>query len=324
MNNDSKYIFVTGINGIIGAHISKRLLDIGYKVIGIGRSKECSLIHPSLVYLQADMNDSDKIESILKNYKIYAVIHLAAIVHKKSNDLTYTSYERINYLASKSLFKICSENSVKKILFASTIEVYGNQDADIIDESRECNPGSYYGQTKLAAEKSLLSLAEDGDFNYAIMRFAPVYSKEFTLNIDRRIYLFKNSVAYYFQEGAYSFNFCSVENITDFITAYLSKERLESGIFNISDSGNVSVKRVIELEKTYGALKIAVKLPYNICKVLIGIFERFCRRVLRKETGISIYNFNKLFKSTVYANKKAKGIVEQFKWNIENTRYKRH
>lgn len=324
MINSGKYIFITGVNGIIGSHVAKRLLDEGYKVIGLGRLPKCSFVHNNLTYFQADISDSTMLQTILKSNKTYAVIHLAAIVHKKSNDLSYESYSKTNYHASKSLFELCGENHVEKVLFASTVEVYGEQNLTTVDETALCNPKSYYGQTKLAAEKSLLALAESTGFDYAVMRFSPVYSKNFTLNIDRRVYLLKKSIAYYFKDGNYSFNFCSVENISDFIVAYLDAENSESGIFNISDSNNIDVKKIIELEKSCNSLKIALKLPYGICKVLIILFEQLYRLILKKETGMSSYNFNKLFRSTVFSNKKAEKVVRRFKWDIENTLYKRY
>ena len=317
-----KYIAVTGVNGFIGYYTIQKLLDEGYNVIGISIEDKCRIHHERLIYVKADIRDFDAINALFSQYNIYGLIHLAAIVHKKSNDLSYENYYNVNYLSSKNIFELCVKSQVKKLLFASTIEVYGDKKEDLILENFDCEPQSVYGKTKLLAEKALTDLVKSDEMNYAIMRFAPVYAKEFKLNINKRIYLIPDKIAYYFKSGEYSFNFCSINNILDFISSFLSATNVESGIYNISDSNIFNVKEIIKLEKKSNNRILTVRLPYYICLAMILMIERIYFSFKKKESGISVCNFNKLFKSSRYSNMKAKRVVKEFKWDMVNTLYK--
>jgi nucleoside-diphosphate-sugar epimerase len=315
------YILITGINGFIGKYVANELLRKKYDVIGISLEDKCLVGNKDLIYEKVDITNFEEMKKIFKSYHIDRVIHLAAIVHQNPGIQTRKLYYDVNYLASKNIFEQCVENNVRKILFASTVEVYGQQEQKVISEDFECNPSSVYGETKLLAEEALKSVAGD-KINYAILRFAPVYAKDFKLNIDKRIYRIPGRLAYYFKGGDYSFNFCSVNNIVSFILTILRESNFESGIYNLSDSKNYDVKQIISLEKKYCDLKWIVKLPYYACLLFISMYEKIHYRLFKKTSFLSVHNFEKLFKGVVYSNMKVRNIVGDFEWNIVNTLYK--
>lgn len=313
------YILITGVNGFIGSSVAKALLNNDYSVLGVSIEETSKIQHPNFVYQQVDIKNKPDLEKLFSTYNIYSVVHLAAIVHKNSNDLSYDSYYNTNYLASKTIFDLSNQHKIQKLLFASTIEIYGNRQEQIINENLIPLPTSIYAKTKFLAEQELLDT--NNVFNYAIMRFAPVYDKNFRLNLNKRIYLIPYKLAYYFKKGDYSFNFCSLNNIIDFILDYLKLTKNISGIFNISDQKNFQVKEIITLEKKQKNNNILIiKLPYSLVFFIILLYEKLAKLFSKKDKTISVYNFNKLFKSTVYDNKKAMQI-SLFKWDIKNTLY---
>lgn len=316
-----KYILITGINGFIGQHIARRLLKEEYNILGVSLEDNCAINNENLIYKKIDITNYKRINQVFKNYHIEGVIHLAAIVHQNPKARLKEIYYNVNYRASKNIFRHCVENNVKKLLFTSTIEVYKEQEEKIIHENFECNPHSVYGRTKLLAEKSLISIANN-KLNYAIVRLAPVYAENFKLNINKRIYIVPKKLAYYFKKGDYLFNFCSINNVTDFISETLKNPDFKSGIYNLSDSKNYNVRQIISLEKKQCNLKWVIRLPYYICLALIFLYEKIYCKLLKKESIISIYNFKKLFRGTIYSNIKARKIVKNFKWDIANTLYK--
>ncbi len=320
VDKKNKYILITGINGFIGQHVARILLETGYNIIGISLEDDCLINNKNLIYKKIDILNYNEINNIFKKYYIESVIHLAAMVHQTTKNKLSKIYYNINYRASENIFRQCVENNVKKILFASTIEVYKEKEKIVVNENFECNPSSIYGKSKLLAEESLISIADE-KLNYAIIRLAPVYAKDFKLNINKRIYIIPEKLAYYFKKGDYFFNFCSINNITDFILKILEKPNFENGIYNISDSKNYNVKEIISLEKKYKNLKWAIKLPYFICIIIIFLYEKIFNKLLKKESMISVYNFRKLFRNTIYSNIKANKLVGNFKWDVINTLY---
>ncbi|OJU08509.1 MAG: hypothetical protein BGN88_07635 [Clostridiales bacterium 43-6] len=310
-------VLVTGVNGFVAKNILKSLIT-QYEIIGVS-VEDVNMTGFDITYIQADIADFDNISRIFEEYKPDFVIHLAAIVHKKSMLADYDAFYKINYLASENIFKNCVSNHVKKILFSSTVEVYDLPENAEIFENSTINPPSDYGKTKIMAEKSLIETAQDSGLNYAVMRFAPVYSKEFMLNIDRRIYLKKNKILYYFGKGDYFFNMCSVNNIVDFISAFIEKDHV-SGIYNISDSETFTVKQIVLLEKEK-TNSIVIKMPYYLTVLAISIVEFVITKLLRKKSVITRYNIDKIFKCNIFNNHRALTVVNELKWNIKNTIY---
>ena len=314
-------ILITGINGFIGSYLARRLLEERYNIIGVSREDKCRLSE-KIKYIKADITDFTAINSIFDTYTIDCVIHLAAIVHKKSNDLSYEAYYDVNYLASKNIFERCLEKNVKKVIFSSTIEVYGNNKESIVTENAKCMPKTIYGKTKLLAEDTAKLLLGRSSTDFAIMRFAPVYAKDFLLNIYNRIYLIHRKIAYYFKDGSYTFNFCSINNILEFVSNFLNNDSVPSGTYNISDGKNYSAMQLIKLEKEFNSLRIICRLPYHICLIAINIFEKVHLLLKKRDCTISVNNFSKLFRSTIYSNKNAEQLVTDLNWDIENTLYK--
>lgn len=313
-----KLVMITGVNGFIGSHLVNQLIGEGYQILGVS-IEERSLLDKEIIYEQADIADMELITRIFEKYEPEYVIHLAAIVHKQSMLAKYEDFYRINYLASKNIFENCIKYHTKKLLFASTVEVYDMVDQAKLTEESTLNPQSDYGKTKLMAEQELERLAEGTELEYAMMRFAPVYGKGFTLNLDRRIYLKKDKVMYYFGKGDYFYNMCSIHNICDFVSKYIAYAGSIKGAFNISDTENMTIKELVQLEKKV-TKALTVKMPYYLTELAINIVDKGFG-LIGKKSIISPYNFKKIFKCIIFGNKKMLKVTGKLKWHTENTLY---
>ena len=310
---------ITGVNGFIGSNICRELKAKGYEIIGVALDQTC-LVKENIVYEQADISDFDRINQLFNKHKPMCVIHLAAIVHKKSMLAAYDDFYRVNYLSSKNIFENCAKNGVKKVFFASTVEVYDMEVSQKITEESTTKPTTDYGKTKLMAEKALIKLAKSSKFDYAIMRFAPVYGQEFTLNLDRRMYLVKHKVIYYFRRGEYFYNMCSIHNIVDFVKETININTTVKGIYNISDTNIFNMKQIIGFEMRKNKV-LCIKMPYSLTKFVIKLIEKGLR-CINKKSILSNYNFEKIFRCNVFKNAKANQVVGNFKWDIQSTLYK--
>ncbi len=315
-------VLITGINGFIGQNLAKALILDGYEVIGVSREASCTIrnVHH---YEQVDITHHSTINMLFKDYKPDYVIHLAAIVHKQSMLATYNDFYEVNYLASKNIFEQCKINNVKKLFFASTVEVYGENNQEgrqVVTEETATYPKTDYARTKKLAEEALISLAKDTSMQYVIMRFAPVYGKDFTLNIDRRIYIRKAKIAYYFGKGDYFFNMCSIKNIAYFVCQELKYIEEEQEIYNLSDTINLKVKQIIALERDKQFI-LKLCMPYFMIALAIKIIERSLKLVGKKSI-LCTYNFEKIFRCTIFDNKKAVSKVGILEANMETTLYR--
>lgn len=306
-----KRILITGANGFIGQNLINKLKKDN-EIFGLDRSITKQLDEKHSIV--ADIGDFNKIDNIFSDNKFDILIHLAAIVHKNNADTSEENYDYINYECAVHLFDLCKEKNIK-VIFASTIEVYGDVGCKVVNESTKCNPMSFYAKAKFKAEQYL----QNNYNNYLILRFAAVYGEQFTLNIDKRIFLKKDKLSYYFKDGKYTFDFCSIKNICDFINYAISSEKC-SGIYILSDSNSMSALDIIKIFKKHDSSIKVLKLPYKLASCVINILDMKNKFSKNKDSFFSKRNFDKLFQSVEFDNQKANSIV-QLKWSIENTLY---
>ena len=308
-----KKVLITGSNGFVGQNLISSLSN-KFDLYGLDRHQTRNL--PKSNYYIGDLGDLNLLKKVFEEIKPDVLIHLAAIVHKNNADTSEKNYNFLNFECSNQLFDLC-EKYRTHVIFSSTIEVYGETEERIINENSKCNPNSYYAKSKLKAEEYLKSL----NLKYSILRFTPLYGKNFTLNIDKRVFLKKNKIAYYFKDGQYSFDFCSINNVCDFIVNLIDKYE-KNDIYVLSDSNTMTVKEIIQMHKKNGNCKIIVKMPYYFCEYTILIIEKILTFMTKKDVFLSKRNFKKLFASKKYEDTKLKNV--KFKWNIENTIYGEH
>jgi UDP-glucose 4-epimerase len=106
-----------------------------------------------------------------KNYD--AIIHLAALVHKKENIYTLSEYEKVNVDLTIEIAKKALKDGVKKFIFLSTMAVFGK--TKVIKRNSPLNPSTKYGITKLKAEELLISLFKNSDSSLTILRPPMIY-----------------------------------------------------------------------------------------------------------------------------------------------------
>ena len=299
-------VLVTGANGFIGGHVTRALVVGGHGVLGVALESEPAWTHPSLAYRQLDITDDVATKRLLQEDPVDAVFHLAALVHVRDPNLTFVDYARVNYRASESLFSAALGVGVKRLVFASTVEVYGpTANGAVVNEEAPCRPDSDYARTKLLAEQSLCNLCSPQGVAYAILRFAPVYAPGFRLNLDKRLYLAAPNLSYRIGAGNYSLSLCSLRNIEHWVLRWLSQPAAVSGIFNLADARSYGVQELLRLERAHSRAKVTVALPTVPCLATLALREMVLTARGRSAGMYSTANFRKLARSVCWDSRKA-------------------
>ena len=181
-------ILITGCAGFIGFHLALKLLIQKKKVIGIdnidnyylrsNKYQRLNIIkkYKNFKFLKADLNNYDKVNSLIKNYKIDLVIHLAAqpgvriSIKNPHNTLKQNLIPFINMLELSRLKK------VKKFIYASSSSIYGDSKIYPFNEKDFQNiPLSVYGATKFSNEIIAESYSRNFNLKCIGLRFFTVY-----------------------------------------------------------------------------------------------------------------------------------------------------
>jgi len=321
-----KRIVITGVNGIIGSELRRRLIDKGYYVIGVDRTepkeKEGNDENGHFEYVKLDITDKDKVGQFFSDLSFDYIIHCAALVHKNSPDLSFDNFMKINFEGTKNIFDSVVENKsnsgFERAIFFSTIEVYGGEGRDgVVSEGDECEPITFYGKSKLAAEKYLLELNKEYKLPIIILRLTPVYSKDFLRNVRIRVSVGGDKFFYRVGDGEQRISLCSRNNVIDVVEACIEGGVPFGEVFNIADDKVYSFNDLSDyFRELDGGNRIKVKIPG--CLVYLGMKFLGLISPGRKERLLSIYY--KLTKNNIYSIEKAKKLFKYNpKWNFENT-----
>ena len=191
-----------------------------------------------------------------------ALIFLVGLAHKKGSRKDLEKHRLINLETLKDLIINLEKKKKlpKKIIFASTISVYGEKlNENTYNEDFVLNPKSPYAISKMEAETFLIK-------NYSskswILRLAPVYSADFNLNIYRRTKLF--GFFYKIGDGGSKLSLCNLGNIKSVIKEIL-EDKVPKGVYNISDKKQYSYNDLLN----YVGAKNFIKVPKIILKILL-------------------------------------------------------
>lgn len=298
-------ILITGVYGIVGSYLCNQL-KLNNEVIGIGRKDEYDGCHK---YYSCDITDKEQLENIImENKDLDIIIHCAALAHNKGNDLSKHKFMKVNYEATKYLVDLSNKHlNLKNFIFISTISVYGEKvDKNEYSELDECNPKSPYAVAKKMSEEYII---DNYKKNYSVLRLAPVYSKKFTLNIERRSKI--KGIAYKVGNGKQRLSLCNIKNIyiaINYIVNNAKNEKRE--IYNISDK---DIYEFNDLLKFIGMEKKKVIIPKLLFEILYLVNSKFIKKQFIHENSI------KLITDNIYTSKKINNKVE-LKYNIKDVK----
>lgn len=272
MQNCNRTILVTGAAGKIGSFTVRKLLDSGYRVIGVD-VKDSSETDNNYKHFTLDISDRTALKKVIEQELVDRVIHLAALAHSRDGrTYSWNDYYQLNVECSKSVFD--AANNIP-VLFISTVDVYGFTDG-VVTTQTEVHPVSHYAKSKVMAENECKKLAK-----YTIFRFSPVYTSNEKLDIQKRYYLKYPSIAYQIGNGMEY----EILNIDVAISAMRDwcEEEIRNDIRIIKDPQPTNTADLIKSEKVEGRAKFVLKLPYWV--VNCGYI------VLKKLTGENKYTY---------------------------------
>jgi|SRR3989344_2658638 len=147
-----KYL-VTGGAGFVGSHLVDRLIEHNHQVVvvdNLSTGKKENL-NPRADFYQLDICDFEKIRPLFEG--IDFVFHLAAIPRVPTSVKDPIATSRVNILGTINVFKAAAEAKVKRVVFASSSSVYGNQKNSPFQEDMILNPLSPYALQKSVGEQ---------------------------------------------------------------------------------------------------------------------------------------------------------------------------
>ena len=173
-------ILITGVAGLIGSRFADWLIENKpeFEIIGIddlsGGYKEN--INPKVIFYQFNLvKDSYKLLKIFEDHKPDYVYHFAAYAAEGlSPFIRQYNYDN-NLRATAGIINECIKYNVKRLIFTSTLAVYGHGSGGIFDEVQVPKPIDPYGVAKYGCEMDIQIAGEQHGLDWCIIRPHNVY-----------------------------------------------------------------------------------------------------------------------------------------------------
>jgi len=248
-------VLVTGGAGFIGSHLADKLIEKGYQVIIIDNlsAGKKENINPKAKFYKLNICNFKKIEPLFKD--IDFVFHLAAMPRVPFSVKEPVKTSENNILGTINVFKASHDHNVKRIVFASSSSVYGNQKKLPLKETAETKPLSPYALQKSVGEQFAKLFNELYKIQIVCLRFFNVYGpridfdSEYSLVLGRFLKQKRNREPLtIFGTGEQTRSFSFVDDVVEAnIKAMKSKKIKGFEIINIGSKQSYSINYLAEI-----------------------------------------------------------------------------
>ena len=168
-------ILITGSSGTVGTRLFEKLLEKGYKVVGFDKRKNEWSLSLDKLTIRGNLLDQRDIKKIPKNFDI--IVHLAANA-RVYDSVVDPTLALENMLTTYNTLEFARENKIKKFIFSSSREIYGNREQQKKFEEKEADfhiCEGPYAASKVSGEALTYAYRNCYGIDYIIFRLSNVY-----------------------------------------------------------------------------------------------------------------------------------------------------
>ena len=284
-------VLVTGGAGFIGSHLADALIAHGDQVVALdnfstGSTANIKHITKNFEIIDGDIRNTDLINDTIKDVDL--VFHMAAALGV--NTILESPLESISTnIAGSEVVLNAAANHKKRILIASTSEIYGKNPKQPLSEIDDRVVGSpqkirwSYSDAKAIEEAMAFSLNQEKGLKVTTARLfntvGPRQSAHYGMVVPRFVRsALKNEPISIYGDGTQSRVFCHVHDAIEALLALVGTDKTINEVYNIGGTGEISIKdladAVIEETKSQSSIEF---IPYE--KAYAPGFEDMKRRV---------------------------------------------
>lgn len=270
-------ILVTGAAGFIGSHVCEHFIKLGHSVIGLDnfdsfypiefKAQNLEDLNKStrFQFYEADIRDKKGLDDIFRDANIEVVIHLAAKAGVRPSIESIEEYYDVNVNGTVNLLESMRKNGVKKMLFASSSSIYGNNGKVPFSETDPVdNPISPYASTKKSGELLCHVYHHLYNFDITCLRFFTVFGPrqrpDLAIHKFTRLIEEEKPIPFY-GDGSTSRDYTYIADIVDGINCAINHLKGYQ-IFNLGESTVITLNQLVRtIENTLNKKAILNKQP---------------------------------------------------------------
>ena len=284
-------VLVTGGAGFIGSHLADTLIARGDQVVALdnfstGSTANIKHITKNFEIIDGDIRNVELINDTIKDVDL--VFHMAAALGVKT--ILESPLESISTnIAGSEVVLIAAANHKKRILIASTSEIYGKNPKQPLSETDDRVVGSpqkirwSYSDAKAIEEAMAFSLNQEKGLKVTTVRLfntvGPRQSAHYGMVVPRFVRsALNNEPISIYGDGTQSRVFCHVGDAIEALLALVGTDKTINEVYNVGGTGEITIKEladnVIKETKSQSSIEY---IPYE--KAYAPGFEDMHRRV---------------------------------------------
>ena len=168
-------ILITGGAGFVGSHLCEKYTKEGHTVLCLDNFMSGNLInvrhlldYRNFKLIKGDIRDFDLLEKIMSDVDV--VFHLAAQIHVDRSYIEPRLTYEVNVMGTQNVLEVARIYDAKKVIHASTSEVYGSALYAPIDENHPLNAPHPYGSSKIAGDRMCYAYIQTYGMDISIVR----------------------------------------------------------------------------------------------------------------------------------------------------------
>ena len=291
-----KIITVIGGSGFVGTNLCRQLSlkQQDFEIIDLRMShqfpEKCKI---------ADVRDLESLRAAITGD---LVVNLAAVHRDDVRDKS--EYQRTNVDGAENVAQICAEKGIKKIVFTSTVAVYGFASPGT-DETGEVNPFNEYGRTKFEAEEKLRTWQHESDNSLLIVRPTVIFGEGNRGNVYNLLNQIASGKFLMVGRGENKKSMAYIGNIVAFLETCIASDR-EYGVFNYVDTPDLTMNELVSQVRhsLKGKNGVGPRLPYWL-GMLLGYVSDAVAKLTGENLPVSSIRVKKFASSTEFRSSKS-------------------
>lgn len=259
-------VLVIGAGGFLGTCLVNKLVQDGFTVRAILHDPRQTPPFPSEVEtVGADIRDGRKIKEATVGCE--AIVHLAAKVHAIDERDADRDYDTINVEGTRHVLDAAAASGAPRVVFASSVKVFGERTKGCVDESCPPHPQTPYGRSKWQAEQLVSAYAQRGGFTAVSLRLPMVYGPTKKGNLYRMIAAIDGGRFPPLPRLPSLRSLLHVENFAQAVLVCLRARRFEKAAYIVTDAEPYCVTAI------YDWLRVGLGKPLPAWRVPLWVLK---------------------------------------------------
>jgi len=286
-------VSIIGGSGFVGSNLAKLFIknNINFQILDIVKSK---LFQEK--YIQGDIRNNNELKQIADSD---ILIHLAAVHRDDVKPLSL--YDEINVEGSRNICKLAEENGINKIIFTSSVAVYGFAKPNT-NENGEINYFNDYGRTKYLAEEVFIDWYNKDPINRTLVIIRPtvIFGKGNRGNVYNLLNQINSKKFAMFGNGENIKSMAYVKNVAAFIYHSLSFGQ-GLHLYNYIDKPDMNMNELVSVTRKvlFNKPNVGLRMPAFIGK-LIGYLADIISFIIKKNLPISSIRVKKFLSTSQF------------------------